>query len=263
MPINTPRETLSKALAAGQAKITLQRTSNTRLFAMALAAGCYIALGALLSVTIGYGMPQAAQDNPAVQKILSGLTFPIGLLLIVCLGGELFTGNNALLIPGIVSRRYGWRQVAWNWTLVWLANFAGCLLVAAMFVAGAGAFDAQPWHDAIAQMAQAKVQMTWWTVFFKAVGANWCVCLAVWLALTGKTLTDKTLACWIPVMAFVALGFEHCIANMFFIPAGMYAGAPVTIGQMFTANLIPATLGNIAGGALLVGTLHTWLHKSK
>ena len=110
------------------------------------------------------------------------------------------------------------------------------------------------------RIAVAKVSMPWLTVFVKGVGANWCVCLAVWLALSGRTLLSKMAGCWLPVMAFVALGYEHSIANMFFIPLGMMEGAPVGVGEAVTANLIPATLGNIAGGALLVGCVHAALH---
>ena len=105
--------------------------------------------------------------------------------------------------------------------------------------------------------------MPWFTVMLKGIGANWCVCLAVWLALSGHSLIEKMAGCWLPVMAFVALGYEHSIANMFFIPAGIMAGAEVGITQMLLANLIPATIGNIIGGALLVGCIHTWLHAPK
>ncbi len=98
------------------------------------------------------------------------------------------------------------------------------------------------------------------TVFIKAIGANWCVCLAVWLALSGRTMLEKMAGCWLPVMAFVALGYEHSIANMFFIPCGMMEGADVSIADFVVRNLVPATLGNIAGGALLVGCIHAGIH---
>lgn len=259
MQIRNPRETHDAALEIGGAKVELNRKSPVRVAVLSICAGAYISLGALLSIIVGYGFPEIAASNPGLQKILSGLTFPVGLLLIVVLGGELFTGNNALLMPGVVSCRFGWRSVLTNWIIIWIFNFVGALIFIAVFLWGGEVLSA-PWSDNVAQLATAKVSMSWWTVFFKAIGANWCVCLAVWLALTGKTLVEKILGCWIPVTVFVALGFEHCIANMFFIPAGMLSGAPVTIGQMFTANLIPATLGNVVGGALLVGVLFSWLH---
>lgn len=261
--MHTQKEVYRSALALGEAKVKLAVASPGRLAVLAITAGAYISLGALLSVIIGFGCPALSSANPAIQRLLSGLTFPLGLFLIIVLGGELFTGNNALLVPGLMSRRFGASRALLNWVLVWTFNFVGCLAFVAALVYATDIFAPEPWHSAIAGVATAKVSMTWWTVFFKALGANWCVCLAIWLALSGKTLFEKALGCWIPVMAFVALGFEHCIANMFFIPAGMLEGADVTVGQMFTANLIPATLGNIAGGALLVGTLTSWLHRDR
>lgn len=261
--MRTQREVHATTLEIGEAKVRMTRVGKMRLVILAVAAGAYISLGALLSIVIGLGMPELSANNPGVQRLLSGLTFPIGLFLIVILGGELFTGNNALMVPGLVTKRYGIGDVILNWTLVWTFNFIGALAFIGIFVVGGEMLQTGPWDTAVASIATAKVSMGWWTVFFKALGANWCVCLAVWLALTGKTLLEKALGCWLPVMAFVALGFEHCIANMFFIPAGMIAGADVTVGQMFVANLIPATLGNILGGALLVGTLSAWLHSDR
>ena len=105
--------------------------------------------------------------------------------------------------------------------------------------------------------------MSWGVVLLKGIGANWFVCLAVWLALSGKTLIAKMAGCWLPVMAFVALGYEHSIANMFFIPAGMFEGANISITQAIINNFIPATIGNIIGGALFVGAIHAYLHLQK
>lgn len=102
--------------------------------------------------------------------------------------------------------------------------------------------------------------MPWLTVLLKGIGANWCVCLAVWLALSGKTFFEKALGCWLPVMAFVALGYEHSIANMFFIPLGMMEGADISIASAVVDNIIPATIGNIIGGAFFVGALNAYIH---
>lgn len=253
MNLLTPPEITERAVENGCAKIELCRHGRGRFAVMTIIAGAFIALGGLLSIITGQGMPGVSAQAPAVGRLLAGLVFPIGLLLIVTLGGELFTGNNAMLIPVLTRRRCTPGDVVANWTMVWIGNFVGALVFVALFVIGGGTLDAEPWHTATANIATAKVELQWLTVLCRGIGANWCVCLAVWLAMAGKTLVDKVLACWIPVGAFVILGWEHCVANMFFIPAGMACGADISIGQMMVNNLLPATLGNIIGGALFVG----------
>lgn len=262
MDVRTPRQTAEAALNAGLAKVALHRDCP-RLLLLAILAGAYIALGGTFSLIAGYGFPEAAANNPALQRLVSGATFPLGLILVVVLGAELFTGNNALLIPAFMQRNYSWRALLWNWSVVYAGNFIGAVAFTWFFVHCAGLTDADPYHTAILSIARAKTSMPWGVVFIKGIGANWCVCLAVWLALSGKTLIDKMAGCWFPVMAFVALGYEHSIANMFYIPAAMFAGSDVSAATALTANLIPATLGNIVGGALFVGCVHAWLHLHK
>lgn len=261
MQIKSPAEITETALAAGARKADMAAASLPRLAVSAALAGAFVAFGGILSVMVGRGFSGLSADNPALPHMLSGAVFPVGLILVVVLGAELFTGNNAMLLPGYMHGRHGARQVAVNWVVVWLGNFAGALCFTWLMVYACGLTSADPWHSAVISIAEAKVSMPWVTVFLKGIGANWCVCLALWLAMAGHTLIEKMAACWLPVMMFVVLGYEHCIANMFFIPLGMMEGADVGIAQMFTANLIPATLGNVAGGALLVGMLHTWLHR--
>lgn len=263
MTILPPAAITEAAAQAGAKKATLTVADTSRLLVAACMAGAYISLGGILSVIMGFGFPGLTAENPALQKLLSGATFPIGLILVVVLGAELFTGNNAVLIPSLVKRHHSLGTVLRNWVLVYGGNLVGALLFTYFMVYACGLTAADPWHSAVVRIAEAKVSMSWATVFFKGIGANWCVCLAVWLALSGKTLLEKVVGCWIPVAAFVALGYEHCIANMFFIPLGMLEGANVGIMQSITANFIPSTLGNIAGGALLVGAVHSYLHFKK
>lgn len=263
MTILPPAAITEAAAQAGAKKASLTVADTSRLLVAACMAGAYISLGGILSVIMGFGFPGLTAENPALQKLLSGATFPIGLILVVVLGAELFTGNNAVLIPSLVKRHHSLGTVLRNWALVYGGNLVGALLFTYFMVYACGLTAADPWHSAVVRIAEAKVSMSWATVFFKGIGANWCVCLAVWLALSGKTLLEKVVGCWIPVAAFVALGYEHCIANMFFIPLGMLEGANVGIMQSITANFIPSTLGNIAGGALLVGAVHSYLHFKK
>lgn len=257
MNVKTPKEVAEATIGIGEAKT---HVGFGRLVMLSLLAGCYIALGGILSVIVGYGFPEVTASNPAMQKLLSGAMFPIGLILVVILGAELFTGNNALLIPAFMKRRYGAWAIAKNWTIVYLGNFVGALFFTYIMVYSVGLTASAPWHDSIVAIAEAKVTMPWLVVFIKGIGANWCVCLAVWLALSGHSAVEKMLGCWLPVMAFVALGYEHSIANMFFIPCGMLEGASVTVGQFVVDNLIPATLGNIVGGAVFVGCVHAGIH---
>ncbi len=242
-------------------KIGCTKTSLAvgRLAVLSVMAGAFIALGGILSVFVGFGVPGIADANPGIQKLLSGLMFPIGLFLIVLFGGELFTGNNAVLMPGCIKGHFSTLTVVRHWALVWGFNFVGALAFTYLFVYMSGLTANEPYHTAVIDIAQAKASLPWEVSFVKGIAANWCVCLAVWLCLMVDSLPSKMLACWIPVGAFVVLGYEHSIANMFFIPAGMLEGADVDVAGLFN-NLVPVTLGNIAGGALLVGTLFHGLH---
>ncbi len=258
--MKTPQETTEAAAIAAEKKLALQHQSPKRQIAAAIAAGAYIALGGLLSTVIGYGFTEASAGNPSLQKVLSGLTFPIGLVLVVVLGAELFTGNNAVLIAGAWRRKAGLRDISANWSIVWLGNFGGALIVAWLLAHTAGITAAEPYHSAIISIAQAKCSTPWGVILVRAIGANWCVCLAVWLAMSSDRLTGKVLGCFLPVAAFVMLGYEHCVANMFFIPCGMMEGAAVSVSDMLWRNLVPATIGNIIGGAVFVGMLQSYLH---
>lgn len=260
MKLRTPREITAATLDVGRNKVAIPLSSQ---IVQAIQAGAFIAFGGILSVIVGFGFPEITVHNPSLQRLLSGCMFPIGLILVVVLGAELFTGNNALLMPGLMKRHFGIMDVLRNWIIVYFGNFAGALLFGYVMVYMAGLTAVDPYHSAIVRMAQTKVAMPWVTVFVKGIGANWCVCLAVWLALSGYTLLEKMAGCFLPVMAFVVLGYEHCIANMFFIPVGMMEGASVSAMTFVSANLIPATLGNIAGGAIFVGCVNAYVHLKK
>lgn len=219
-------------------------------------AGAFIALGGILSVIASAGFA----DNPSAQKVMSGLAFPIGLLLTVVFGAELFTGNCAVLMPAALKRRLSVKDVAFNLLSVWLGNFVGALAVVGLLVIGSGLLDVQPFASAIMKLADVKMSLDPLTAFWRGIGCNWLVCLAIWLALTSESLGGKALGCWIPVAAFVILGLEHSVANMFFIPAGMYVAGEWCLDGL-VLNLLPVTLGNIVGGALFVGCLYAWLYR--
>ncbi|MDE7109307.1 MAG: formate/nitrite transporter family protein [Muribaculaceae bacterium] len=263
MQIKTPAEILNASIRVASGKIDTTVRHPRRLLVAAIAAGIFIAIGGILSLTVGFGFQGISSENPSLCKILAGATFPVGLILVVVLGAELFTGNNAMLIPAYMERKYGFTSVLANWSMVYVGNFIGAVLFTYLFVYLTGLTASDPWHSAIIKIGIAKTSMGWITVFLKGIGANWFVCLGVWLALAGHNLLEKAFGCWLPVMAFVVLGYEHCIANMFYLPLAMMEGAPITAWECIWRNLIPATIGNIIGGALFVGSLHWYLHRER
>lgn len=242
---------IERAVKAG---INKSRRSLTELFTLSVLGGVFIALGGTLSIMIGQGCPGISVANPGFQRLLCGMAFPVGLFMIIMFGADLFTGNNALLIPGWHRGDLSAREVVVNWILVWIGNFIGAMLFTTLLVWCAGLFEIAPYGEVAVKIAESKAGLSPWVTFVRGIGANWCVCLAVWLALGADTMGAKAIGVWIPVSAFVVLGYEHCIANMFFIPCGMLYGANVSIGSLFS-NLLFATLGNIVGGALFVGHL--------
>ena len=224
-------------------------------------AGAFVSLGGTLSVLGAYGLPEFL-SSVSIVKIVAGSLFPVGLILVVMLGAELFTGNNAMLIPGYIKKHYKISDVMLNWALVYFGNFIGVLIFTVLFVWDCSLFSSPVYHSAIDSIVRAKVDQEWLMVFLKGIGANWCVCLALWLALSADSLTGKVLGSWIPVMTFVVLGYEHSIANMFYFTSAQLEGTSATIGECLWGNLFPATIGNIIGGAVFVGCLHTWVHSA-
>jgi len=258
--IITPSEIVKSTEAVAVTKVNL---STVKTLALSFLAGVYISMGGTFSLLVGFGFPGLSEFNPALTKLLSGAMFPIGLMFVVFAGAELFTGNNAMLMPALLKKQINIKNVLRNWSLVYIGNFLGALFFTYIFVYYIGLTDAEPWHGAIIKLSEAKVSMSWLTTFIKGIGANWFVCLAIWFAMSSKSSSGKIFGLWFPVACFVVLGYEHCIANMFFIPLGMFNGADISIGSLFINNLIPATLGNVVGGALFVGGLYGLIYKEK
>ncbi|MFT3739848.1 MAG: formate/nitrite transporter family protein [Breznakibacter sp.] len=258
MAYYTPKEILKKV---HEAAFIRHNTSVTNTLVLAFMAGAYIALGGLLAVTVGGGMPGIAAENPGLSKFMMGAVFPVGLILCGIAGADLFTGNTAYFIPPVMSGKMHVTSMLRNWTLVYVGNFVGALFVAYVLAYCTGLFAANPWHDSIWKIAETKTTAPFLKVFAKGIGANWLVALAVWLGFAAQDVGGKILALWFPVMAFVAMGFEHSVANMFFIPTAMLYGAPVSWPEFLVNNLLPATLGNIVGGSLLTGGLYWFVYE--
>lgn len=238
-------------------------TPLNKLFVLGFLGGVYIAMGALLSIVIGYGFPGLASSNPALIKLLMGATFPVGLIMIVLAGGELFTGCCAYFIPNVLSSRQSTLTMLKYCSIVWITNFIGALVFGYFIVYLPHISHYSPTIEGFLSIAKAKTSNPFYVTMLKGIGANWLVCLAVWLGMSSKNVTGKILGIWFPVMTFVAIGYEHSVANMFFIPIAMMEGFDLSISELFTRNLIPATLGNIIGGALFVGGLYWYLYDKK
>ena len=248
----SPREIARRVSEVGVAKARLPVASLLLLGALA---GAFIGLGALASVIV---MSDAGIAF-GVRRLLGGAVFSLGLFLVLVAGAELFTGNN-LLAMAWAERKLTTREVLANWVLVCAANFAGALALAVLvMLSGHAASNDGAVGRAYVAIAAAKTALPPAQAFFSGVLCNVLVCTAVWVALAGRSVTDKLVAVVPPITAFVAAGFEHSIANMYLIPLGMMlqAGAGGTVELAGLArNLLPVIAGNIVGGSVLVALVY-------
>lgn len=238
-------------------------TPLSKLIVLGLLGGVYISMGALFSVVIGYGFPGIAAENPAIIKLLMGLTFPIGLVMIVLAGGELFTGCCAYFVPNVMNSRQSCMTMIKYCAVVWFSNFLGALLFGYFIVYLPHLSHYSPTLEGFVSIAEAKTSNPFYVTMLKGVGANWLVCLSVWVGMSSKSVSGKVIGLWMPVTLFVAIGYEHSVANMFFLPIAMFEGFDLTIYELFVKNLIPATIGNVIGGTIFVGGLYWYLYDNK
>ncbi|MCT4616488.1 MAG: formate/nitrite transporter family protein [Marinifilaceae bacterium] len=257
---NSSAEIVTEVNKIAEAKKIMPKRKT---FVLALLAGGYIAMGSLLALVVGGGMPGLAATNPGLQKFFFGAVFPLGLILCAVAGAELFTGNTAYFIPSVLSKRMSFKVPLKNWAIVYFGNFIGSLIVAYFLTYLTQILMHSPSVDAAINIGIAKTSNPFYKTFLKGVACNWMVALAMWMAYSAKDITGKVLGIWFPVMAFVAMGFEHCVANMFFIPTAMLHGADISWYDFIVKNLIPATLGNIVGGALFVGCSYWFVYDKK
>ena len=266
-----PPEMARKAEVVGIAKAAMDVATT---FALAVLAGAFIAIGAAFATNTLAG----SSDLPyGVARLLAGLTFSLGLILVVVAGAELFTGNN-LIVMAWASRRVSTLRLLRNWVIVYLGNFAGSIATAALLYAGKQYEFGKGAVGATAlTIAATKTGYGFGQAVALGMLCNALVCIAVWLCYSARTTADKILAIIPPITAFVAAGFEHSVANMFFIPFGIFVKsdsafvasqkAPdlsnVTWGHFLTANLAPVTIGNIIGGGLMVGAIYWFVYLRK
>lgn len=268
-----PKEMAAKMENIGAAKVDL---GPLRMFALAILAGAFIALGAIFATTVTTGAGGALPFG--ITKLLGGLVFCLGLILVVGAGAELFTGNN-LIMMAWASGKVSTSRLLRNWIIVYLGNFVGSVLTAIiMLLSQQFAFAGGAIGINALNIASGKLTYGFTQALVLGILCNALVCLAVWLAIGARSATDKILAIIFPITAFVAAGFEHSVANMYFIPIGLFikdfapdafwtaAGAApaefanLTWGNFFTANLLPVTIGNIIGGGFMVGLVYWFIY---
>jgi formate transporter len=267
-----PGEMALRAEAVGQRKAELDAWST---FVLGVLAGAFIALGAIFSTTVGAGSQVVAFG---VARLLVGLAFSLGLILVIVGGAELFTGN-ALIVMAWAGHKVSTRRLARNWLLVYCGNLVGSMATAVVaFVSGQYLFGAGSVGQNALAIGGAKTSLDPVQAVALGVLCNALVCLAVWLSFSARTTADRILAIIPPIAAFVAAGFEHSVANMYFIPEALlikwYAPATfwasidrsaadfpsLTPTAFLFANLIPVTIGNIVGGAGLVGIVYWFVY---
>ncbi len=268
----TPAQMAARVEKAGIVKGNLDFLS---MFTLSIMAGAFIAFGAILYTYVIHD----SSLSLGLTKLLGGLVFCLGLILVIVAGAELFTGNN-LIVMAYVSRKISLRRLLRNWTIVFCGNLAGSL--AMVFLLS----QSGQWTEAGASVgvkalmiANGKVNLTFLQALSRGILCNILVCLAVWLCFSGRSVTDKVLAIIFPITAFVALGFEHSVANMYFVPAGLVLKhntqvlsaaegllgqvpdlSRLTISGFLVRNLLPVSLGNIIGGGLLVGVIYWFVY---
>eukprot|EP00611_Tribonema_gayanum_P007596 TRINITY_DN16994_c0_g1_i5.p1 TRINITY_DN16994_c0_g1~~TRINITY_DN16994_c0_g1_i5.p1 ORF type:complete len:303 (-),score=100.12 TRINITY_DN16994_c0_g1_i5:262-1170(-) len=239
-----PAALYANAVAIGEKKAA---AAPATIFKLSVVSGAHIAFGALLALVVGANVANMKTLNPGLQKLFFGaFGLPFGLFMVLVAGGELFTGNVAMVSAAFFEGKASLEGLLKSWSISFIGNFIGTILVCKLIVA-AGMLTV----PAIAtEIAVAKVAKPFLTTFLRGIVCNWMVCMAVWVASGCSTLGEKYLAMVLPVSAFVAFGAEHSIANMALIPLGMAGGAKVKWIDFLTKNLLPVTLGNIVGGAL-------------
>ncbi|MDR1717308.1 MAG: formate/nitrite transporter family protein [Prevotella sp.] len=257
---NTPKEITEEFANSGIYKSDLPLSKFSLI---AILGGVFIAFGGLLSVMVAGGMPGAGANNPGLIKFIAGALFPVGLIIVSVTGADLFTSDCTAFTLPLLEKRLKTFTLIKLLILSYLFNFVGSQVVAYLLSSGVGLFDKDPWQHYLHHYAEVKVNQDFMTVFIKGIGANWLVCLGMWMGYAAKDIIGKCIGIWIPVMLFVTLGYEHSIANMFFIPAAIYSGADILWSDFILHNLIPATLGNLIGGAVLVGCVYWYLYSRK
>ena len=268
---SSPSEIADSAISIGVRKANLSTSAK---FLLGILAGAFIAFGAQAANLVTHTMTDSAS-----AKLTAGLIFPAGLIMVIMAGAELFTGN-CLMIISLAERRITLAKLLWSWLVVYVGNFAGSLIVAYLVsLSGQWNMTGGLLGGLTIKTAAAKISLSFTEALTLGILCNWLVCLAVWMSFGAKDGISKAVCIFFPIWVFVASGFEHSIANMYYIPAGIlakfnpsYVSKALGLGasqagidslnllRMFTRNLIPVTIGNIIGGCMFVGLAYWFVY---
>lgn len=219
-------------------------------------AGAFIALGYLLFIRVTATLTGNVEG---LSSLIGASVFPIGLVLTLLAGGELLTGNMMAVPIAKMANKISTRQVIYNWFLVTVSNFVGAIFVAYFFGHLVGLTETGPFLERTISIADHKLEATFLQAFISGIGCNWLVAAAVWLSYGANDMVGKITGIWFPTMAFVAIGFQHVVANMFVIPAAIFAGHFTWLA--YVENFIPVFLGNAVGGSVFIAMAYWHAYK--
>jgi formate/nitrite transporter len=243
-------------LLADKGKINA-KASNIKTLVSAMLGGSYVGMGAMLSLAIAGNMGGVAAANPGLAKLVYAALFPVNLLLCVLAGGQLFSGNTAYMAAAVCEKKATMKDLVRSWSLSYVGNLVACVSFAwlcrycGVLTGGAA--------DLAATTLVAKTSTAFGPLMVKAMLCNWLVCLALHLSFQAKDMMGKYISILLPISTFVAIGFEHSVANMFLLPAGLLCSSGISIKTALFKNLLPVTLGNALSGSLLVGVMFSFL----
>jgi formate transporter len=257
MAAKSPAEITETGIETG---VTKSKLPWDRALVASFLAGAYIAFGGLLAITVTSGLDEETWGT--LPTFFTGAVFSLGLVLVIVAGSELVTGNMALLPLGAFRGRVPLRRLTENFGLILVGNLLGSLFVAYFLAHQTGVITTDlPQGERLGEIAALKgIEETEWQIFLRALGCNWLVCLAVWMALAAEDVAGKVLAIFFPIMAFVAMGFDHVVANMFFLPAAIFVGVGDLTWWNAIHNWIFAFLGNLVGAAVFVSAAYWYLY---
>jgi formate/nitrite transporter len=251
--MNSPAETYAYMVKSTASKILAPLHLQVL---QGVIAGIYLSFGGLMAITFMAHVQAVGGHGPAM--LVGGAVFPVGLIAIVNFGGSLFTGNCMYIVPALLNREVRVGRVFGFLCVSWLSNFFGCLVFMYLISVPGEWVTQDPILSFWKALAKRKASLTFVKAFTRGIGANWLVCLALWQGMAAKDGVSKMFGLWFPVFTFVAIGFEHSVANMFLVTNGIEIGGDVSVTDLLVANLLPVTLGNFVSGFCFMG-LPAWV----